>query len=58
MHEIFPGNLRNPAHDRRAGAMCQFPTGQVYSTTAVLYHGTAVVLILVRYTDTSLYLGE
>ena len=35
MHEIFPGNLRNPAHDRRAGAMCQFPTDQVYSTTAV-----------------------
>jgi hypothetical protein len=35
MHEIFSGNLRNPAHDRRAGAMCQFPTDQVYSTTAV-----------------------
>ena len=89
MHEIFSGNLRNPAHDRRAGAMCQFPTDQVYSTTAVpctckctlqmvilpTWHlrtwtsqactlqmanpyGTAVVLNLVRYTGTSLYLGE
>jgi hypothetical protein len=28
-------NLRNPARDRRAGAMRQFPTGQGYSTTAV-----------------------
>jgi hypothetical protein len=31
MHEYFPENLRNPAHNRRAGLMRQFPTGQVYS---------------------------
>jgi hypothetical protein len=28
MHEIFPENLRNPAHDRRAGLMRQFRPGQ------------------------------
>ena len=31
MHEFFFENLRNPAHNRRAGLMRQFPTGQVYS---------------------------
>jgi hypothetical protein len=31
MHEFFPENYRNPARDHRAGAMRQFPTGQVYS---------------------------
>ena len=29
---VFFENLRNPARDRRAGLMRQFPTGQVYST--------------------------
>jgi hypothetical protein len=33
MHEIFLENLRNPAHNRRAGLMRQFRTGQVYSIT-------------------------
>ena len=32
MHEFFFENLRNPARDRRAGAMRQFPTDQVHST--------------------------
>jgi hypothetical protein len=31
MHEFFPAKLRNPAHNRRAGLMRQFRTGQVYS---------------------------
>ena len=41
MHEFFSENLRNPARGRRAGAMRQFPTGQVYSsmieTAAIIY---------------------
>ena len=36
MHEIFFENLRNPARDRRAGAMRQFPTGQLESTRVPL----------------------
>jgi hypothetical protein len=31
MHEFFPENLRNPAHNRRAGLMRQFSSGQLYS---------------------------
>jgi hypothetical protein len=31
MHEFFPENLRNPAHNRRAGLMRQFRPNQVYS---------------------------
>ena len=33
MHEFFFENLRNPAHNRRAGLMRQFSSGQLYSTT-------------------------
>jgi hypothetical protein len=33
MHEIVSENLRNPARDRRAGAMRQFPSGQLDSST-------------------------
>jgi hypothetical protein len=33
MHEIFFENLRNPARDRRAGAMRQFSTGQVFESS-------------------------
>jgi hypothetical protein len=36
MHENFPENLRNPARDRRAGAMRQLPIGQVYSNETAL----------------------
>ena len=32
MHEFFFENLRNPAHNRRAGLMRQFSSGQLYST--------------------------
>jgi hypothetical protein len=35
MHEFFSENLLNPARARRAGAMRQFPTSQVYSNTLV-----------------------
>jgi hypothetical protein len=31
MHEIFSENLRNPAHNRRAGLMRQFSSSQLYS---------------------------
>jgi hypothetical protein len=31
MHEISPENLRNPARERRAGAMRQFRLGQLDS---------------------------
>ncbi len=31
MHEIFFENLRNPAHNRRAGLMRQFSSSQLYS---------------------------
>jgi hypothetical protein len=32
MHEFFHENVRNPAHNRRAGLMRQFSSGQLYST--------------------------
>ena len=35
MHDFFFENLRNPAHNRRAGLMRQFSSGQLYSNTAV-----------------------
>ena len=41
MHDFFPKNLRNPARGRRAIAMRQFPTGQVYSIEFLLYSATA-----------------
>jgi hypothetical protein len=32
MHDFFPENLRNPAHNRCAGLMRQFCPGQLYSS--------------------------
>jgi hypothetical protein len=32
MHDFFFENLRNPAHNRRAGLMRQFSSGQLYSS--------------------------
>jgi hypothetical protein len=32
MYEFSPENLRNPARVRRAGAMRQFPSDQLYSS--------------------------
>jgi hypothetical protein len=37
MHNFFFENLRNPAHNRRAGLMRQFRTGQVYSKLTVFF---------------------
>jgi hypothetical protein len=37
IHEFFFENLRNPARGRRAVAMRQFPTGQVYNSTAIRF---------------------
>jgi hypothetical protein len=36
MHDFFFENLRNPAHNRRAGLMRQFSSGQLYSIAAYL----------------------
>jgi hypothetical protein len=43
-------NLRNPARDRRAGVMRQFPTNQVYSTSLLLYPIPRVRDVLERHT--------
>ena len=42
MHEFFSENLRNPAHNRRAGLMRQFSSGQLYSMKIQLILGTQV----------------
>jgi hypothetical protein len=35
MHKFSPKNLRNPARERFAGAMRQFPSNQLDSTTVM-----------------------
>jgi hypothetical protein len=44
MHEFFFENLRNPAHNRRAGLMRQFSFGQLDSTE---YYSTSGTIDLV-----------
>ena len=54
MHEFFPEKLRNPARYSRAGAMRQFPTGQLDSTRVPLNLQVCIQLYLAWYLEVDL----